>query len=161
MKNPIAITIFATVALIAAILCIPVAAKKSNGSAIGAAGTNTAPKITPEEAMRRADERRARDAVKAAEAEAAELELELSTYNPDVRSYFLANPWIGKDLRETIVGKKIQIGMTKKMVEMSWGRPERKNETVTPRGKTSQWVYNNDYLYFNDDGILATYHLSR
>lgn len=53
----------------------------------------------------------------------------------------------------TILNGKVSIGMTKEMCELSWGKPESINSTITSYGKREQWVYDSNYLYF-DNGIL-------
>ena len=49
----------------------------------------------------------------------------------------------------------VKIGMTKEMSELSWDKPKSINKTITSRNKSEQWVYSNNYLYF-DNGILTT-----
>lgn len=52
----------------------------------------------------------------------------------------------------------VQIGMTaERVLQSSWGKPERVNRTTSPRGTREQWVYrgHNNFLYF-EDGILVT-----
>ena len=53
-----------------------------------------------------------------------------------------------------ILNGKAKIGMTKEMCELSWGKPKSINETITSGKKTEQWVYSDNYLYF-DNGILT------
>ena len=40
------------------------------------------------------------------------------------------------------------------------GPPDRRNDTIDARGKTSQWVYETEseslYLYFNRNGVLTS-----
>lgn len=61
-----------------------------------------------------------------------------------------------------IIDNKIQLGMSKKMVEESWGLPEDINRSVYTWTIKEQWVYpghteyNHTYLYF-DDGILTSW----
>lgn len=50
---------------------------------------------------------------------------------------------------------KIKIGMTKEMCRISWGKPDDINETIIAGYKTEQWVYPNNYIYF-EKGILKT-----
>ncbi len=51
----------------------------------------------------------------------------------------------------------VSIGMTQaRVLESSWGRPERINRTTSRYGVREQWVYRNGgYLYF-EDGVLTT-----
>ncbi len=57
---------------------------------------------------------------------------------------------------ETIKKQKIRLGMTKDQVLLSWGKPKNINRTVTLHGAKEQWVYDKQYLYF-EDGNLAAY----
>lgn len=60
----------------------------------------------------------------------------------------------GETIWNTILTGKVKIGMTKEMCKLSWGEPHDINQTTTS-GKTSeQWVYSDNYLYF-DKGILT------
>jgi hypothetical protein len=53
----------------------------------------------------------------------------------------------------------VRIGMTQKQVVEStdWGRPDAINRTVTKRGASEQWVYQDGraYLYFNNGRVTA------
>ena len=50
----------------------------------------------------------------------------------------------------------VSIGMTTQQVlESSWGEPEGINKTTTKYGTSEQWVYGDNYLYF-EDGILTS-----
>ena len=44
--------------------------------------------------------------------------------------------------------------MSKEMCELSWGKPKSINETITSGKKSEQWVYSDNYLYF-DNGIVT------
>ena len=50
----------------------------------------------------------------------------------------------------------VWIGMTKEMARESWGRPEKVNRTVNAYVVNEQWVYSNNYLYF-ENGILTSW----
>lgn len=68
-----------------------------------------------------------------------------------------ANNYIKKFGAETfdkILQGKIIIGMTKEMCTLSWGEPKNINETITAGKKTEQWVYSDNYLYF-DNGVVT------
>ena len=56
---------------------------------------------------------------------------------------------------DLILNGKAKIGMTKEMCELSWGKPKSIKETITSGNKSEQWVYSDNYLYF-DNGILTT-----
>ena len=53
-----------------------------------------------------------------------------------------------------ILQGKVKIGMTREMCKLSWGEPKSINKTITSGMKSEQWVYSNNYLYF-DNGILT------
>jgi len=55
---------------------------------------------------------------------------------------------------------KVVLGMTAEQAYASWGKPNKVNRTVTFAGVREQWVYDEDYLYF-DDGVLTSMQLSR
>jgi hypothetical protein len=61
----------------------------------------------------------------------------------------------GEENWQRILEGKVKIGMTKKMCELSWGKPKKINETITSGNKSEQWVYRDNYLYFEND-ILIT-----
>lgn len=61
----------------------------------------------------------------------------------------------GKENYNLILEGNVKIGMTKEMALLSWGEPKDINSTISS-GKTSeQWVYDENYLYFDND-ILKT-----
>jgi hypothetical protein len=45
--------------------------------------------------------------------------------------------------------------MTKEMCKLSWGEPEKINETITAGQKSEQWVYSDNYLYFDNGKLRA------
>ena len=61
----------------------------------------------------------------------------------------------GQENFDTILQGKVSLGMTKLMCELSWGKPKKINETITSGLVSEQWVYSDNYLYF-EDGILTT-----
>lgn len=60
----------------------------------------------------------------------------------------------GEEIFEVILKGKVKIGMTKEMCQLSWGKPKSINETITSGKTREQWVYSDNYLYF-DNGILT------
>lgn len=71
--------------------------------------------------------------------------------------YVNTHPELGQQVRVDISSGKIRIGMTAEQVQASWGKPPNGvNATVTVYGKSEQWIYYGDYLYF-EDGILTSY----
>jgi hypothetical protein len=61
---------------------------------------------------------------------------------------------LGQENFDLILQGIVKIGFTKEMCRLSWGEPKKINETVTAGKKTEQWVYYDNYLYF-DNGILT------
>jgi hypothetical protein len=61
----------------------------------------------------------------------------------------------GKETFYIILQGKVKIGMTKEMCRMSWGVPDKINETITSGKKTEQWVYSDNYLYFDNGKLTA------
>lgn len=54
-----------------------------------------------------------------------------------------------------ILEGKVRVGMTKEMCELSWGKPEKINKTTTRASISEQWVYDDNYLYFNGNILEA------
>ncbi len=52
-----------------------------------------------------------------------------------------------------IIRGSVKIGMSKEMCIASWGKPKDINKTVLKKVVSEQWVYDNNYLYF-ENGIL-------
>ena len=61
----------------------------------------------------------------------------------------------GEENWNRILNKKVQIGMTSEMCKVSWGSPEKINRTTTAGKSSEQWVYRNNYLYFENDVLTA------
>lgn len=55
---------------------------------------------------------------------------------------------------ESVINKKLKIAMPKDIVILSWGKPEKINKSVYGNIIKEQWVYNSQYLYF-ENGILT------
>ncbi len=62
---------------------------------------------------------------------------------------------MGKD-RVLISDGYIKRGMTKQQARLSWGDPDEIHRTVFSGGIHEQWVYGNNYLYF-ENGILTAW----
>jgi|SRR6516164_4077093 hypothetical protein len=122
-------------------------------------GCNTLPPSPSSPDEYDAQERAMRD-------EMAQTEKEMERYRPENiaaeakrrrEDYVNAHPELESWLRDAILTGKIKIGMTAEQVEASCGKPPGGvNTTVTAYGKSEQWVYENDYLYFVN-GILTSY----
>ncbi|OFY16576.1 MAG: hypothetical protein A2X02_05405 [Bacteroidetes bacterium GWF2_29_10] len=61
----------------------------------------------------------------------------------------------GNENFNTILQNNIKIGMTREMCKLSWGEPNKINKTITDKKKSEQWVYTDNYLYFEDDILTA------
>ncbi|MDM1345731.1 hypothetical protein [Myroides marinus] len=60
----------------------------------------------------------------------------------------------GKEIWLDILKGNMRLGMTKEMCEISWGKPKDINRTITKGNNSEQWVYKDNYLYF-DNGVLT------
>jgi len=60
------------------------------------------------------------------------------------------------EIEQTVINRKIRLGMTKQQVIESWGKPKDINRTVSRYSVHEQWVYSNAYLYF-ENGVLTTW----
>ena len=54
---------------------------------------------------------------------------------------------------ESVINRELKIGMSKDIVILSWGKPDKINKSVFGNVVKEQWVYNNQYIYF-ENGIL-------
>jgi hypothetical protein len=71
--------------------------------------------------------------------------------------YVNAHPELQQQTRDDILSGKFRIGMTAEQVQASCGKPPHGvNSTVTAYGKFEQWVYDSNYLYF-ENGILISF----
>lgn len=61
----------------------------------------------------------------------------------------------GTSIWNLILKGEVKIGMTKEMCRLSWGKPNDINKTVSSGYNSEQWVYSDNYLYF-DGNILKT-----
>ena len=61
----------------------------------------------------------------------------------------------GTDKFLLILKGKVKIGMTKEMCELSWVKPNDINKTISSYSNSEQWVYDENYLYF-ENGVLKT-----
>ena len=56
---------------------------------------------------------------------------------------------------KSILESKVKIGMTKEMALFSWGKPNDINKTITTNNTSEQWVYDDNYLYFEGGKLTA------
>jgi hypothetical protein len=78
-----------------------------------------------------------------------------STPLEDVR---FEDPTVVAARAKQICAKKggVHIGMTEKAVLAScWGKPEKRNVTITAHGEHDQWVYGNGSYVYLEDGIVT------
>jgi len=61
----------------------------------------------------------------------------------------------GKRYAKYIFEGKICLGMTKKMVMDSMGEPDKVNRSVGSWGVHEQWIYNEMYLYFENNKLTS------
>ena len=56
---------------------------------------------------------------------------------------------------ERILQGKVKIGMTREMCKLSWGEPNDINRTISSGRNSEQWVYDENYLYFDGDKLTT------
>jgi hypothetical protein len=66
------------------------------------------------------------------------------------------HPGTSERAKQAIFKRQIFVGMSSDEAEASWGAPERKHRSVGSWGIHEQWVYGNQYLYF-EDGKLSSW----
>jgi len=76
------------------------------------------------------------------------------------QSNFLSkNKDLTENLRSQILNGTISIGMTKEMVQASWGEPSDINKTITASKVREQWIYgtlsNRKYVYFENGNLYS------
>lgn len=117
------------------------------------------------------DEREAK--VREQSVECQDYEYLLKQQNPETASSFYSvsdKPQSGDTLEKQIAFNKAKcdaqvaqtrlpapsLGMSAKQVveKTNWGRPNQINRTITRRGTREQWVYDGQYLYF-ENGVLT------
>lgn len=62
----------------------------------------------------------------------------------------------GPDDAKRVLDKETWIGMSSAMARASIGAPKSINSTETEEGLRQQWVYENRYLYFDEEDKLTT-----
>jgi len=70
------------------------------------------------------------------------------------RKAFLTKKY-GKKNAQGILNKEVWLGMSKEMALESWGKPDDINRTVGSWGVHEQWIYGNQYLYFENGKLTA------
>jgi hypothetical protein len=78
-----------------------------------------------------------------------------------IREYFEKNPG-EKKFEESVRKRKAEAGMLEETLILSWGRPERVNETITTRTNLRQLVYKyGQYVYIANGRVSAFQDLQR
>ena len=54
-----------------------------------------------------------------------------------------------------IKDRKVWVGMSKEQAILSWGKPKKVNSTITARGRSEQWVYGSQYIYFRGNSLTT------
>lgn len=62
-------------------------------------------------------------------------------------------------IKQAIEQQKIKIGMTPEQAILSWGKPKKINKSVGSWGVNEQWVYGDQYIYF-ENGKLSSFQSS-
>ena len=60
-----------------------------------------------------------------------------------------------KEIWKLIENHKVRIGMNKEQVKLSWGKPQKINKDIYADSIHEQWIYNNQYLYLENDILTA------
>jgi len=61
-----------------------------------------------------------------------------------VKAYLNKHPDISFNIKKQLINEQISIGMTKEMVEASWGKPYYIEKVVEGADKYENWVYTRD-----------------
>jgi len=69
--------------------------------------------------------------------------------------HIIYSDWSQK-IWDAIENEKIFIGMTDEQAFLSWGKPRKNNRSVGVWGSHEQWVYDSQYLYF-ENGKLTSF----
>lgn len=76
------------------------------------------------------------------------------------RIVIIRNKKWSKSMKQTVLEKKITLGMTEDQARLAWGYPHRINESIGLYGRREQWVYENNYVYFVN-GKLSSWQTSK
>lgn len=61
----------------------------------------------------------------------------------------------GEEKVQIALKGSVKLGWNKELCSMAWGQPKEINEIINASGKSEQWVYKENYLYFDND-VLTT-----
>src|SRR5215510_6244564 len=89
---------------------------------------------------------------------AAEAKKAVAKGKTDRETQIMAKDW-PYDIKRAVLERRILKGMTEEQVILSRGKPNHVNTSVGSWGEHEQWVYNSQYLYF-ENGVLKTYQTS-
>lgn len=59
------------------------------------------------------------------------------------------------DFNNILLNYKVKLGWSKDVCRLAWGNPKKINTTINGNGKSEQWVYENNYLYFENDNLTT------
>ncbi len=59
------------------------------------------------------------------------------------------------EIWELINNRKVRVGMNKDQVKLSWGNPDEINKDIYESRILEQWIYESQYLYFENDKLTA------
>ncbi|MFC1666369.1 hypothetical protein ACFL0P_00665 [Candidatus Omnitrophota bacterium] len=79
-----------------------------------------------------------------------------TTPNQAGQNYINLHPEISEKIKQGILAKRIDIGMTSQELIASWAYPRRIGRTVTDYGTREQWIYDplgdyRTYVYLEND----------
>ena len=142
-----------TLALVGLVALVWVALTNPNGAGLKPTAQPTAPPtvpLTPEQVAAEARQR------KVMEERARKQHAEY--LKSPVGRVSSKHPGWSIDVCTIVAAHKVRIGMTAEQALASWGRPESINDTTTPNGTMSQWVYNDHsaYLYVANGVVVAS-----
>jgi hypothetical protein len=69
------------------------------------------------------------------------------------RFTFLENKY-GSNMAARLVSGKIWKGMNAEMVRDSWGKPQKINRVIAGNTIKEEWIYNNTWLYIENDNLV-------
>lgn len=110
--------------------------------------------VAREEKAKRDAEARERKDRETAQAKAVQRRLEERT------AAVKAKRWPA-EIERAVIDRKVMLGMNAEQVTMSWGRPERINETLTAGRRSEQWVFGGRSYVYLDNGKVTSIQSTR
>jgi hypothetical protein len=65
------------------------------------------------------------------------------------------HPELSAEDQKSILAGQVSIGMTSDEVKASWGAPEHINKDIGSWGVHEQWIYGDQYLYFENGKLTS------